>query len=213
LSLVRAVVESWLKMRQQVQQPQPSQTFRQPQATRKPGIETYDFEDSGQLRELITEIQKGQLPQPKPVLEVEPDFGSYGPSETARRLKERMGLKAPAGVGGISQPVVSKRSAVPDSLIADIPVPEQTYEKPEYDFGYNSGGPTQSLVASRPILTPEQLPPPPISKRSSYVEDWEPRESFEEFMHGSAPKPPLQPTLKDIGKAEMRKERYWFIAE
>jgi hypothetical protein len=131
-------------------------TYRKPSAvTRKPSLEKYDFEDSGQLRELIAEIQRGELPQPRRA-EWEPDFGAWGPSETAARLKERMGLKPPAGVGPISQPVVSKRS-LHDSLIAEpMPSALPIYEKPPYDFGSYGAGPTQSLIANRPILTPEE---------------------------------------------------------
>jgi hypothetical protein len=123
-----------------------------------------------------------------------------------------MGLKPPAGVGPISQPVFSKRSATPDSLIATPPPSTlPLYEKATIDFGYNSAGPDRSLIGTPQYLTPEQLPPPTVSKRSSYVEDYVIRESFEEFMHGTAPKPPSPPTLKDVGKVEMKKERYWFF--
>jgi hypothetical protein len=190
---------------------QPSRpiTYRKPSAvTRKPSLEKYDFEDSGQLRELIAEIQRGELPQPRKA-EWEPDFGAWGPSETARRLKERMGLKPPAGVGPISQPVVSKRS-LHDSLIAEpMPSTLPLYEKASIDFGYNSAGPDRSLIGAPQYLTAEQLPPPTISRRSSYVEDYVIRESFEEFMHGTMGKPTPQPTIKST--VDMRKEKYSFL--
>jgi hypothetical protein len=209
LSLIRAVVESWLKLQQQLQQPQPSQTFRQPHVTRKPGVEPLDLSDGGlALKELVDQIEAGRLPKPFP--ETEPDFGSYSASETTRRLKEKLGLK-PAG-GPIPQPVVSKRSPF-DSLMGEpMPSTLPLYEKATIDFGYNSAGPDRSLIGAPQYLTPEQLPPPTVSKRSSYVEDYVIRESFEEFMHGTAPKPPPSPTLKDIGKVQMRKEEpYWFL--
>jgi hypothetical protein len=188
--------------------------FRQPHVTRKPGVEPLDLSDGGlALKELVDQIEAGRLPKPSP--ETEPDFGSYSASETTRRLKEKLGLK-PAG-GPIPQPVVSKRSPF-DSLMGEpMPSTLPLYEKATIDFGYNSITPDKSLIGAPQYLTAEQLPPPTISRRSAYIENWEPRESLEEFMHGSKVKPSAKLTLKDRLKMEMKKgpnkETYWFIGE
>jgi hypothetical protein len=110
--------------------------------------------------------------------------------------------------------------------------PVESLSKETYDFG--SGSRRPNLSETEPMIYSEYEPsridfgegcsrrryfylephiaqqqPIAFAKRSSATEENVVRESFQEFMHGTMPKPITQPTIKS--SVDMRKEKYSFL--
>jgi hypothetical protein len=212
MSLILSLIDSFLRARQmQTVRIRPTASPRrlaQQTIGKTFHKETYDFSDgSFALRVLAEEVARGEF---QPALkEWVPDFGSWSAPSAIRSITQ-----------GKPQP----------------PSPEYLSTQETYDFGSWSRRPnlseTQPLFYSQyepsPIdfgegcsrrryhayLEPQVLPSPKSEidfgmSGARLAPENIPRESFQEFMHGTMPKPTPQPTIKST--VDMRKEKYSFI--
>jgi hypothetical protein len=206
MSLILSLIDSFIRARQTVR--------IRPTATQTVGRtfhkERFDFSDgSSALQTLVEEVAKGEV-QPASK-EWVPDFGSWS---------------APSAIRSITQGKPQSPSPEYFSLLS-------THET--YDFGSWSRRPnlseTQPLFYSQyepsPIdfgegcsrrryhvyLEPQVLPDTKgefdFGSGSRIAPENIPRESFQEFMHGTMPKPTPQTTIKS--SVDMRKEKYSFL--
>lgn len=173
--------------------------------------ERYDFSDGRFALQTLTEqVAEGEVkPAPKP-LGYEYDFGSWSPSEAMRSIQQGFPNPRLSGPVELSRETYDFSASSRRPNLSEFP-PQIAYEESKFDFGEGASR------RKAPIYLEPHMLPQAKSEFDFGIYDVRqvpintPRESFEEMMRGTAPKPAPTPTIKDQGKFEMKREKYWFI--
>jgi hypothetical protein len=190
-----------------VQPSRPTVRFQRTPIQKAYHKESYDFSDGyGALQTLAQEMAKGEI---KPIAKPwEPDFGPRSAPSAIRSITQGKSESPPPEY--FSQILAQEKydfssSSRRPNLSETQPMIYSEYEPPSVDFG--EGCSRRRYFYLEPHIAQQQ--PVAFAKRSSVTEENVQRESFQEFMHGTMPRPITQPTIKS--SIDMRKEKYSFI--
>jgi hypothetical protein len=169
--------------------------------------ESYDFTDGyGALQTLAQEMAKGEVKVvPKPW---EPDFDSWSAPSAIRSIEGKSESPPPEYLSKQETYDFGSWSRRPN-LSETQPLFYSQYEPSPIDFGEGC-----SRRRYHAYLEPQVLPSPKSEidfgmSGARLAPENLPRESFQEFMHGTMPKPTPQPTIKSSVNLT-RTEKYDF---
>jgi hypothetical protein len=204
MSLILSLIDSFL--RQRVQPSRPTVRFQTIPIQKAYHKERYDFSDGySALQILAEEMVKGEVKAvPKPW---EPDFGPRSAPSAIRSIEGKSESPPPEYFSQIlaQEKYDFSSSSRRPNLSETQPMIYSEYEPSRIDFG--EGCSRRRYFYLQPHIAQQQ--PIAFAKRSSATEENVVRESFQEFMHGTMPKPITQPTIKS--SVDMRKEKYSFL--
>jgi hypothetical protein len=209
VSLILNLIDSFL--RQRVQPSRPTVRFQTIPIQKAYHKESYDFSDgSFALRVLAEEVARGEV---KVVPKAwEPDFGSWSAPSAIRSITQGKILSPPPEYFSkmLAQEKYDFSSSSKRPNLSEMePTFYSQYEEPITDFGEGASRRRKPIY-----LEPHMLPKPSseidfgMSGARIAPENF-PRESFQEFMHGTMPKPTPQPTIKSSVNLK-KSERYDF---
>jgi hypothetical protein len=193
-----------------VQPSRPTVRFQRTPIQKAYHKESYDFSDgSFALRVLAEEVARGEV---KVVPKAwEPDFGSWSAPSAIRSITQGKTLSPPPEYFSkmLAQEKYDFSSSSKRPNLSEMePTFYSQYEESPIDFGEGC-----SRRRYHAYLEPQVLPDTKgefdFGSGSRIAPQNIPRESFQEFMHGTMPKPTPQPTIKST--VDMRKEKYSFI--